>query len=62
MEADEHGQDLTSRRSFLLKGAVVGAAGLGAGGLLAGTPEALASNGRLAAGDVAILRSSPRPS
>ena len=56
MEADEHGQDLTSRRSFLLKGAVVGAAGLGAGGLLAGTPEALASNGRLAAGDVAILR------
>ena len=34
MEASEQPQDLTSRRSFLLKGAAVGAASLGAGGLL----------------------------
>src|SRR6476661_1691450 len=59
MEASEQPQDLTSRRSFLLKGAVVGAASLGAGGLLLEPSEALAKarpTGRLTKGDVAILR------
>jgi Ferritin-like domain len=59
MEASEQPQDLTSRRSFLLKGAAVGAASLGAGGLLADTPEALAKGGLkggLTKGDAAILR------
>src|SRR3954454_19422283 len=45
MEESEQSQDLTSRRSFLLKGAAVGAASLGAGGLLLETPEALARGG-----------------
>jgi hypothetical protein len=63
MEASEQSQDLTSRRSFLLKGAAVGAANLGAGGLLLEPSEALAKTrpkggpkGRLTKGDVAILR------
>jgi len=59
MENSEQPQDLTSRRSFLLKGAVVGAASLGAGGLLLEPSEALAKarpTGRLTEGDVAILR------
>jgi len=59
MENSEQPQDLTSRRSFLLKGAVVGAASLGAGGLLLEPSEALAKarpTGRLTKGDVAILR------
>ena len=59
MEDSEQPQDLTSRRSFLLKGAVVGAASLGAGGLLLEPSEALAKarpTGRLTKGDVAILR------
>src|SRR2546426_3355957 len=55
MEASEQSQDLTSRRSFLLKGAAVGAASLGAGGLLLEPSEALASGG-LTHGDAAILR------
>ena len=59
MEASEQPQDLTSRRSFLLKGAAVGAASLGAGGLLVDAPEALAKGGLkggLTKGDAAILR------
>src|SRR5438094_10479331 len=64
MEESEQLQDLTSRRSFLLKGgAAVGAASLGAGGLLLEPSEALAKTrpkggpkGRLTKGDVAILR------
>jgi Ferritin-like domain len=63
MEDSEQPQDLTSRRSFLLKGAVVGAASLGAGGLLLEPSEALANarpargpKGRLTKGDAAILR------
>src|SRR6266576_5883800 len=56
MEESEQSQDLTSRRSFLLKGAAVGAASLGAGGLLLETPEALARSGGLTRGDAAILR------
>ena len=55
MGESEQSQDLTSRRSFLLKGAAVGAASLGAGRLLADPSEALASGG-LTHGDAAILR------
>jgi Ferritin-like domain len=55
MEASEQSEHLSSRRSFLLKGAAVGAAGLGAGRLLADPPQALASGG-LTTGDAAILR------
>src|SRR3954447_17105663 len=58
-EAGKQPQDLTSRRSFLLKGAAVGAASLGAGGLLVDAPEALAKSGLkggLTKGDAAILR------
>ena len=56
METPEVPDNLTSRRSFLLKGAAVGAGALGAGGLLAEVSPALASGGRLDRGDVAILR------
>ena len=63
MEASEQSPDLTSRRSFLLKGAAVGVASLGAGGLLLEPSEALAKarpkggpKGRLPKGDAAILR------
>src|SRR5437660_4786340 len=55
VEASEQSEHLSSRRSFLLKGAAVGAAGLGAGRLLADPPQALASGG-LTKGDAAILR------
>src|SRR3989440_5499455 len=55
MEASEQSEHLSSRRSFLLKGAAVGAAGLGAGRLLADPPQAFASGG-LTSGDAAILR------
>src|SRR3989440_6191685 len=55
MEASEQSEHLSSRRSFLLKGAAVGAAGLGAGRLLADPPQAFASGG-LTKGDAAILR------
>src|SRR6476469_927758 len=55
MEASEQSRDLTSRRSFLLKGAAVGAASLGAGGVLLEPSEALASGGQTK-GDAAILR------
>src|SRR3954452_18107125 len=63
MDESEQSQDLTSRRSFLLRGAAVGAAGLGAGGLLLDPSQALAKarpkhgpKDRLPKGDVAILR------
>jgi hypothetical protein len=61
MEARDQSQDLdlTSRRSFLLKGAALGAAGLGAGSLLANPAQALAKapfKGGLTDGDAAILR------
>jgi Ferritin-like domain len=55
MEASEQSEHLTSRRSFLLKGAAVGAASLGAGRLLADASPASASGG-LTPGDAAILR------
>ena len=55
MEASDQSHDLTSRRSFLLKGAALGAAGLGAGSLLANPSEAFAGGG-LTKGDAAILQ------
>jgi hypothetical protein len=55
MEASEQPEHVTSRRSFLLKGAAVGAATIGAGRLLADPSEAFASGG-LSHGDAAILR------
>jgi len=55
MEASEQPEHVTSRRSFLLKGAAVGAATIGAGRLLADPSEACASGG-LSHGDAAILR------
>jgi Ferritin-like domain len=55
MEATEQSAHLSSRRSFLLKGAAVGAATMGAGRLLADPPEASADGG-LTPGDAAILR------
>jgi Ferritin-like domain len=54
-ETTEQFEHLTSRRSFLLKGAAVGAATLGAGRLVAGVPSAFASGG-LTPQDAAILR------
>ena len=55
MATDEHSAYLTSRRSFLAKGAAVGAATLGAGRLLSDASPAFASGG-LTKGDAAILR------
>jgi hypothetical protein len=55
MEATEQSAQLSSRRSFLLKGAAVGAATMGAGRVLADPPKAFASGG-LTPGDAAILR------
>jgi len=55
METGEPYEHLTSRRSFLLKGAAVGAATLGAGRLLTDATPAFASGG-LTKGDAAILR------
>src|SRR6476619_6793960 len=55
METTEQYEHRTSRRSFLVKGAAVGAGTLGAGRLLADPPAAVASGG-LTKGDAAILR------
>jgi hypothetical protein len=55
METAEPYEHLTSRRSFLLKGAAVGAGTLGAVRLLADASPAFASGG-LTKGDAAILR------
>jgi hypothetical protein len=55
METSERSEHLSSRRSFLVKGAAVGAGALGAGRLLADPPAATASGG-LTKGDAAILR------
>jgi len=55
METAERSEHLSSRRSFLVKGAAVGAGALGAGRLLADPPAAIASGG-LTKGDAAILR------
>jgi Ferritin-like domain len=55
METTEHSEHRTSRRSFLVKGAALGAGTLGAGRLLTDAPAALASGG-LPKGDAAILR------
>jgi len=55
MEETEQSEHLTSRRSFLVKGAALGAGTLGAGRLLADASPAFASGG-LTKGDAAILR------
>ena len=55
METTEQSEHMTSRRSFLLKGAAVGAGAIGGGRLLADPPLARASGG-LTKGDAAILR------
>jgi hypothetical protein len=55
MEATEQSAHLSDRRSFLLKGAAVWAAAMGAERLLADPPRAAASGG-LTPGDAAILR------
>ncbi len=55
METTEQYEHGTSRRSFLVKGAAVGAGTLGAGRLLADASPAFASGG-LTKGDAAILR------
>jgi hypothetical protein len=55
VETTEQSEHLTSRRSFLLKGAAVGAATIGAGRLLADAAPASAAGG-LTPGDAAILR------
>ena len=55
METTERSEHLSSRRSFLAKGAAVGAVALGAGRVFADPPAAMASGG-LTKGDAAILR------
>src|SRR5438128_3141896 len=55
METTEQSEHLSSRRSFLLKGAAAGAATIAAGRLLAEATPARASGG-LTPGDAAILR------
>jgi hypothetical protein len=55
METTERSEHLSSRRSFLARGAAVGAVALGAGRVLADPPAAIASGG-LTKGDAAILR------
>ena len=55
MEPTEPSWRLTNRRSFMFKGAAVGAGAIGAGSLLAAPPLASA-HGRLTKGDVAILQ------
>jgi hypothetical protein len=55
MGTAEQSEHRTSRRSFLVKGAAVGAVALGAGRVLADPPAAMASGG-LTKGDAAILR------
>jgi Ferritin-like domain len=57
VETNEQAQHLMNRRSFMLKGAAVGAGAAGAGRLLADPPAASAHGGRgLTKGDVAILQ------
>jgi Ferritin-like domain len=55
MEEIEQSEQLTSRRSFLVKGAAAGAGALAGGRLLASASPAFASGG-LTRGDAAILR------
>ena len=56
MDTTEESEHFTTRRSFLLKGAAIGAGTIGAGRLLADATPAFAHSGRLPRGDVAILR------
>ena len=54
MEEAEQSGRLTDRRSFLLKGAAVGAGAIGASRLLTAPPAS--ANGGLTKGDVAVLQ------
>ena len=56
MEATGQSPYLSNRRSFMLKGAAVGAGAYGLGRLLADPSSASANRHRLSKGDVAILR------
>ncbi len=56
METTGQSDDRTSRRSFLVKGAALGAGTLGAARLLTDASPAFAKGGRLDRGDAAILR------
>src|SRR6478609_2057796 len=55
LETPDQSKNVTSRRSFLLTGAAIGAGTIGAGRFLAGASPALAAGG-LTKGDAAILR------
>src|SRR6266576_2948941 len=55
MQTNEQSEHLTSRRSFLIKGAAIGVGTIGAGRLLTNASPAFASQG-LTKGDAAILR------
>jgi hypothetical protein len=55
MATSDQSEHLTSRSSFLLKGAALGAGAIGAGQLLAEAPQAFAGGG-LSRGDAAILQ------
>jgi hypothetical protein len=55
MATTEQSEHVASRRSFLLKGAAIGAGTIGAGRLLADAPAAFAGGG-LSRGDAAILQ------
>jgi hypothetical protein len=55
METNEQSEHLTSRRSFLVKGAAIGVGTIGAGRLFTNASPAFASQG-LTKGDAAILR------
>src|SRR5207245_9628537 len=56
METTEQAERLTTRRSFLVQGAMVGVGAIGAGRLLADASPAFADSGGLTKGDEAILR------
>jgi hypothetical protein len=58
VETTEQSRHLINRRSFMLKGAAIGAGAIGAGRLLADPPKASAHGGgrHLTKGDVAILQ------
>src|SRR5580765_7349647 len=55
LETPDQSKNVTSRRSFLLTGAAIGAGTIGAGRFLADASPALAAGG-LTKGDAAILR------
>src|SRR6266446_5376553 len=56
METTEQAERLSTRRSFVVQGAMVGVGAIGAGRLLADASPAFADSGGLTKGDEAILR------